>query len=510
MSASQEKKKRRELKVETPEAAKAKKKEKTNKKVKKTIITIVVIVVIIAVAFAIVWNSALFHVGVNAVKVGNWKFNATEYNYFYNTRLYSAYQNIYNTYGDYSYLLLDLNKSLDDQYYSDEQTWNDYLREGTLDRMQQLAMLNDAAAAEGWQLPDEAKQEIEDSVAQIKQGAASVGYPLKTYLASYYGKYLSEETFRDLLEKEVVAKYYAVDQLRRLSFTDEQLDAKYDEIAPTYNLITYYSYTVSGAADDENNIDEDTAMNRAYDTASAIAAANTEEAFAELVKRYAPEEEQSLYNDPDACRHENTPPTAFSGDEKDWLTDTARQYGDTTVIKGTSSYTVYLYVDRNENEYTMRTFRIILINADTDQDLGTVTADTIAAAKTEMDQIYSQWLEDPTEDNFASLASSKSEDTRSSSDGGLYSNVTMGYLDPSLDKWLFDDARVEGDTEIIYISDDSNTGYYLLYFVKEGERYDRSVARTALENDWAEQWRAENEAAYPVTTGFGFNFVRKK
>ena len=251
-------------------------------------------------------------------------------------------------------------------------------------------------------------------------------------------------------------------------------------------------------------------MNRAYDTASAIAAANTEDAFAELVKRYAPEEEQSLYNDPDACRHENTPPTAFSGDEKEWLTDTARQYGDTTVIKGTSSYTVYLYVDRNENEYTMRTFRIILINADTDQDLGTITADTIAAAKTEMDNVYSQWLEDPTEDNFASLASSKSEDTRSSSDGGLYSNVTMGYLDPSLDKWLFDDARVEGDTEIIYISDDSNTGYYLLYFVKEGERYDRSVARTALENDWAEQWRAENEAAYPVTTGFGFNFVRKK
>ena len=510
MSASQEKKRRRELKVETPEAAKAKKKEKTNKKVKKTILTIVVIVVVIAVAFAIVWNSALFHVGVNAVKIGNWNFNATEYNYFYNTRLYNAYQNIYNTYGDYSYLLLDLNKSLAEQDYSDEQTWAEYLKEGTLDRMQQLAMLNDAAAAEGFRLSDEAKQEIEDSVTQIKQGAASVGYPLKTYLTSYYGKYLSEETFRSLLEKEVVAKYYAVEQLQRLTFSDEELDAKYDEIAPTYNLITYYSYTVSGAADEENNIDEDTAMNRAYDTASAIAAANTEEAFAELVVRYAPEEEKDKYADPDACRHENTPPTAFSGETKDWLTDPARQYGDTTVIKGTSSYTAYLYVDRNENDYTMRTFRLVLINADTDQDLGTVTADTIAAAKQEMDSLYNQWLEDPTEDNFAALADSKSEDTRSNSNGGLYSNVTMGYLDPSLDRWIFDEARAEGDTDIIYISNDNNTGYYLLYFVKQGDRYDRTVARTALENDWAEQWRADNEAAYPISTGLGFNFVRKK
>lgn len=510
MSASQEKKRRRELKVETPEAAKAKKKEKTNKKVRKTILTIVVIVVVVAVAFAIVWNSALFHVGVNAVKIGNWKFNATEYNYFYNTRLYNAYQNIYNTYGDYSYLLLDLNKSLAEQDYSDEQSWADYLKEGTLDRMQQLAMLNDAAAAEGFSLSDVAKQEIEDSVAQVKQGAASVGYPLKTYLTSYYGKYLSEETFRDLVEKEVIAKYYAVEQLQRLTFSDEELDAKYDEIAPTYNLITYYSYTVSGAADEENNIDADTAMNRAYDTASAIAAANTEEAFAELAARYAPDEEKDRYADPDACRHENTPPTAFSGETKDWLTDPARQYGDTKMIEGSDNYTVYLYVDRNENEYTMRSFRLVLINAETDPDLGTVTADTIAAAKNEMDNLYSQWLEDPTEDNFALLANTKSADTRSNSNGGLYSNVTMGYLDPALDRWIFDDARVEGDTDIIYISTDSNTGYYLLYFIGQGERYDRSVARTALENDWAEQWRADNEAAYPITTGFGFNFVRKK
>ncbi|MBO6010289.1 MAG: peptidylprolyl isomerase [Oscillospiraceae bacterium] len=510
MSASQEKKRRRELRVDTPEAAKAKKKEKTNKKVRKTITTVIIIVVVIAVAFAIVWNSALFHVGVPAVKIGNWKFNATEYNYLYNTKLYAAYQDIYNTYGDYSYLLLDLNKSLDEQSYNSEKTWADYIREGTLDRMQQLAMLNDAAAAEGWTLNAEQKQEIEDSVAAVKQGAASVNYSLKSYLSAYYGKYLDEDTFREMVTKEVIAKYYAVEQLQRLSFTDEELDAKYDEISRDYNLTTYYSYTVSGAADEENNIDADTAMNRAYDTANAIAAAKTEEAFAELVSQYAPDEEKDAYADPDACRHENTPPTYLANDVRDWMTDPARQYGDTTVVEGSDSYTVYLYVEDNENDYTMRSFRLILIQAEEDADLGTVTADTIAAAKTKADSVYNSWLEDPTEDNFAALAGVNSADTRSNGNGGLYSGVTMGYLDENLDAWVFDDARAEGDTEIVYVSNSNYSGYHILYFIGEGERYDRSVARTALENDWAEQWRADNAAAYPVSTAFGFNFVRKK
>lgn len=510
MSASQEKKKRRELKVDSPETTKAKKKEAKNKTARKTIVTIVVIVVIIALAFAIVWNSALFYTGVNAVSVGGSKYNAAEYNYFYNNRLYSNYESIYNTYGEYSYLLLDLNKPLTEQEYSEEQTWAERIKEEALDRMQQLSMLNDAAAAEGWTLTPEQAQEVQSAVDSVKASAANIGYSLKAYLNAYYGKYLTEDLFRDLVTRETVAKYYAIEQINRLSFTDEELDARYDESASDYNLVTYYAYTASGAPDEENGIDEDTAMNRAYDAATAISGAASEEAFAELVYNYAPDDYKELYKDPDYCRHENTPPTNLSGEAGEWLTDPARQYGDTTVISNDNGYSVYMYVESNDNSYTTRSFRVLLVQAAADGETGTVTSETTAAAKTEADSFYADWLADPTEDHFAELCYANSDDTRSRENGGLYSNAGMGYLGEELEAWIFDDARQPGDTDIIYSSNSAYSGYHIVYFVSEGERYDRAVARNLLDNDWSENWRASNADAYPVTTGFGFNFVRKK
>lgn len=510
MSASQEKKKRREERIETPEATKAKKKEKKNKTLKKTIATIVVIVVIIAVAFAIVWNSALFYVGVPAIRIGNEKYNAAEYNYIYNSRVYSTYETIYNTYGDYTYLLLDLNKPLNEQYYDDTQTWADYFKDQTIDRLQQLTMLNEAAAAEGWTLTPEQASEIDASVATVRDGAASVGYTVKAYLTSYYGKYLTEDLFREMVTKEVIAKYYASEQLDRLSFTDEQLDARYDEIAPDYDLITYYSYTAYGTADEENGIDEDTAMNRAYETANAIASARSEELFAEAVLNHVPDESREAYTNPNACRHENTAPANMADDARAWLTDTSRQYGDTTVISGTNSYTAYLYIESNDNSYTLRNFRILIKQAAADGDTGEITTDTVSAAKAEIDGLYSDWLDQPTEEYFAALCNANSDDTRSNQNGGLYTGVSMGYLDEAIDEWLFDDARQPGDTEIIYCKNSSYTGYHLLYFVGEGERYDRSLALTYCENDWTEEWSEAQKPAFPVQTLFGYGFVRKK
>lgn len=510
MSASQEKKKRRELKAETPEVTKAKKKEAKNKTAKKTIITIVVIVVVIALIFAIVWNSALFYTGVNALSIGNWKYNAAEYNYFFNNRLYANYETIYNTYGDYTYLLLDLNKPLTEQDYSEEQTWAERIKEETLDRMQQLSMLNDAAAAEGWKLSPEQAQEVQTAVDSVKSSAANIGYSLKAYLNAYYGKYLTEDLFRELVTKETIAKYYAIEQIDRLSFTDEELDARYAENASDYDLVTYYGYTASGAADEENGIDEDTAMNRAYEAATAIAGAATEESFAELVYNYAPDDYKDLYKDPDYCRHENVPPANLAGDAGKWLTDPAREYGDTTVIENDNGYSVYMYVESNDNSYELRSFRVLLCLAATDGDTGTVTTDTVAAAKSEADAFYADWLADPTEDHFAQLCTANSDDTRTNANGGLYTDVSMGYLDEGLEAWIFDEARQPGDTDIIYCSNTSYTGYHIVYYVGEGERYDRTIARSLMETDWSENWRASNEAAYPISTGFGFGFVKKK
>ena len=135
---------------------------------------------------------------------------------------------------------------------------------------------------------------------------------------------------------------------------------------------------------------------------------------------------------------------------------------------------------------------------------------TVKGAKSEADAFYADWLADPTEDHFAQLCTANSDDTHTNANGGLYTDVSMGYLDEGLEAWIFDEARQPGDTDIIYCSNTSYTGYHIVYYVGEGERYDRTIARSLMETDWSENWRASNEAAYPISTGFGFGFVKKK
>lgn len=61
---------------------------------------------------------------------------------------------------------------------------------------------------------------------------------------------------------------------------------------------------------------------------------------------------------------------------------------------------------------------------------------------------------------FAELANQNSADAGSSINGGLYSSLHKGQLTGELDKWCFDDARQDGDTDIIRTA----CGYHIVYF----------------------------------------------
>ena len=140
---------------------------------------------------------------------------------------------------------------------------------------------------------------------------------------------------------------------------------------------------------------------------------------------------------------------------------------------------VEAYFDENEayyssngvtkDDHAMINVRHILIMPEVDKDTDddgepNDSSDAAwAAAEQKANEIYKQWKEDPTEDHFAELAGSESEDPGSVDNGGLYESVYPGQMVTEFNDWCFDDARQPGDTAIVR----TDYGYHVMYYVDQ-------------------------------------------
>ena len=195
-------------------------------------------------------------------------------------------------------------------------------------------------------------------------------------------------------------------------------------------------------------------------------------------------------------------------DVASWLFDADRQAGDTTVIEDTANnaYYVVYFKDRYLDHTKTVDVRQILISADTstaDEAENTETEtsaagetetaetesaeaqeqakeDAKAAAKTKAEQILKDWKSgDATEDSFAELAKTYSDDTGSNTNGGLYEAVKEGQMVTNFNDWIFDASRKPGDTGIV----ESDYGYHIIYFVgDDAEEWHVDIKDTITSN----------------------------
>ena len=195
-------------------------------------------------------------------------------------------------------------------------------------------------------------------------------------------------------------------------------------------------------------------------------------------------------------------------DVADWLFDADRQAGDTTVIEDTANnaYYVVYFKDRYLDHKKTVDVRQILISADTSSADETDTSETEttaagdtettetesaeaqeqakedakAAAKTKAEQILKDWKSgDATEDSFAELAKTYSDDTGSNTNGGLYEAVKEGQMVTSFNDWCFDASRKPGDTGIV----ESDYGCHIIYFIgDDAEEWHVDIKDTITSN----------------------------
>lgn len=427
------------------------------------------------------------------VTVGDHDVQRSEYEYYY----YSGINNLYAYYGNYlSYMGLDLSKPLDEQAYMENMTWKDYFDQQAVSQLKQVYALTDAAEAAGFEY--DASADVDDFAESIETGAANANMSAADYLKSSYGTLATMDKVKAYVEKSSIATAYYNSIEDATEITDEEVSDYYDENKDNYDSVDYLVCKIAAdmpetetvaaeettapetetgetetlseeekaAQEAEKKAAEEAAMTAAKEKADEmLEQISDESSFENLYADYATDTAVELRKT--NAKKSSISPTGVG----QWLFDSARQAGDTTVIEDTTgnAYYVVYFIDRYLDHAKTVDVRHILIRSSaettdemTDEEKATAEENAKAEAKQKAEDVYAEWKNgDATEDSFAALAEANSEDTGSNTNGGLYEAVTKGQMAASFNDWIFDDARKPGDTEIV----ETEYGYHVMYFV---------------------------------------------
>lgn len=131
------------------------------------------------------------------------------------------------------------------------------------------------------------------------------------------------------------------------------------------------------------------------------------------------------------------------------------------------SYETSYDVTAEDRVVDVRHILIMPQGGTTDEETGTTTYsdEEWNDCRTRAEEILNEWLSgEKTEDSFGELANTYSEDTGSNTAGGLYEDVTEGYMVEAFNDWCFDESRMPGDYGMVQ----TPYGWHIMYFVDSG------------------------------------------
>ncbi len=533
MSASKKKKLRSENEGKLTERQIAEQKEAKKVKIY-SIAFVVVLVALIAVAIVVGINRSIESRGVHekntvAATVGSHELSNAELSYYY-----IDYVNNYaNSYGSYLSLFgLDSSVALDKQVYDTEtgETWADNFITESASSAQNVLALADAAEAEGYTLPEDQQTQVDLLSNNLDAYATIYGYDnADAFLKAQYGNGASKESYLAYYSRNLLASAYQSAHQDSLTYTSEQIQEAESKDPGKYSSYSFAQYHIpvskflSGGTTDENGTTTYTAAERdaAVVAAKAAIAPLTKATNLDELDAAIAEMKINEGTDASASVYTNLSRSGINTYLVDWITDDARQEGDLTCIEvpntvtdengeeyeTVSAFYVALYTGKNDNETELVNVRHILVGFSGDQNEdGTYTDEAKEAARTSAEEILNEWKSgDATEDSFAELANTKSTDSGSNGNGGLYENVYPGQMVTAFNDWCFDADRKPGDTGIV----ETSYGYHVMYFVgTTGQTYREYQITNDLRTEDMQTWMDGLLENYPITMG-DTSYMRK-
>jgi len=497
VSGSSKKKARQELEAQGPTSRQQKRQEQERAE-RRTLRLYTVLGVLVAVlaVFLVVWQSGVIQRNTAAVTINGVKYGPADVQYYYNT--------VVNQSGLASYGA-DLDTIIMDQETG--QTGREYFQEQAIDALVTAAALSDKAKAEGYEMSQEARDDLDAALESFNTNWRASGASNRdAYLRANLGPYVTFERLQALMEQQALASDYAAAQLDATEITEADEEAYYQEHKDALDSYTITQFVFQAkpeaAAEGEERTSEETAA--LLEEAKTQVKAKAEELKAKLEAGEDPEALAEAYKD-DLYSSEIS---AVSGGETnntygisginssyaDWAKDAARKNGDVTLAEydGTTSYNYYVvrFEGRVRDDTRSNNIRHILFKGDD--------------AQSKAQALLDQWKAgEATEDSFAALAQENSEDTGSAANGGLITNVspTSNYVIPFRD-WANDASRKEGDTGLV----ESDYGWHIMYYVP-AEPVWRQIAEGALRSDAYIELRDAAREGYEAVRGAGMKFL---
>ena len=535
MSASDKKKLRKELNAASmtekqQNEMQAQKKSKTYT----TIFLVSMILVVVLVLTSVLQTPVKVLIGNSTVAatVNDHEITAAEFNYFY----YDVISNFYSQFssaGDYQdmyvqiYTGLNPAQALDAQKYDTTgKTWAQYFVESALDSAKWTYAMYDEAVKTGFKLTEDQQKSLDSLSSNMNLFAQLYGYSnTDGYLRAQYGTYATMDSYMNYYEVSMLASSYASKHYDSLKFDATAIRDYEKEKMEEFNSYSwgYYYFNASTFLTGGTEVkDENGKTSITYSDDEKAAAVKVAKDHADaVIKGTAADFDafEKLINDElgntaedskkvTITKYENVLHSALSANEDmiKWLTDSARQTGEMTVIANTTEnedktettngyYVLYFSSSRDNSDLYVGTVRHLLVKfqgGTTDKTTNkTVYSDEEKkAAKEKAEKLLAEFQagEKTDEEAFTAFLTKHTDDVDSNkkpNNDGLYSDITpdSSYVQAFKD-WAT--AKHEaGDMEIV----ETEYGYHIRYYVEAEElNYRDTLIHAAMVDEDYEKW----------------------
>lgn len=422
----------------------------------------------------------------------------TNYHYF---QVLSSY---------YNYGIISNDMDLDAVY--DQTTGKTYrmlLLDSAANELMNSTIVNEEAEARGY-LPHSGAERYADlSIESVTQTSSLYGFgSVQQYLQALYGRGMSVRVLRNCLERQCLTQEYE-NYVRQFIFTvsEEELNAAFDANPTVYQRVDFDYYFFAGEMDEEGNYDIDEAVENANDV---IDAASDPDAFAAAVVDIIGAETAELagfsedYNPTHAEGYTSASCDTIADGLSDFLFDDARTEGDTIVIETEQGAYAVRFDNRHVNDTPTATYRTLTLYNDAAR-AADATPESIAAGLNETINEANAIVANPMDSiTFADAVKANSDAVSEIITAGYNEGTTEDRFESTEDyplsdreitlgNWLFDSARVQGDTLVLASEDNSYvTIYYFENIVPEWMYTARTQIITGMVNSWSNDILSDN------------------
>lgn len=439
----------------------------------------------------------------SVIESENFKVDAAMMSYYFN---YNYNSTVGNNQETYESMGLDVSKSLKTQacsFLEDGGTWFDYFLDSALSTAKGDLYLAENAKKEGLELTEADEANIQSVIEEYYTYASKNNVKKDSIFSLMFGQGVKEEDVRNCLEISTLASKFAIEWQNSLEYTDDEYDKQYKDNMDNYLMVDYLSYAISAS---------DTKDKETYAAAKALAEeladVNSEQAFKDFVAdEYRAKNEitdKFTKEDQDKGVQEALDKLSTTEASKGnigitdltkWFFEDAEK-GDTYIHDDESgTYTVYYCTatPHRDEEITRTIRQIVLTNTSYG---GADGAEKQAVA------LHAEMKEKGlTEETFEIYAAKYSDDTNTSTMGGLCENYKKNYFVDGVGEWAYNEDRKAGDFDAVKY----DNGYALCYYVGEGLTGWKTSCRNDMINkdyeDAYKQWEKDvtltiNEAGY--------------